>query len=126
MLNVHIPDHEPFEPARCEAAYAQARELFPRCFPEFEYRAFVCFSWLMDPQLDGFLKSSSNIRQFRERYLAFPALSDGQGAIVFLFLSPGCPPERLPENSSLQRALKRHYMDGKVIYEAGGILAAGK
>lgn len=126
VLNVHIPDHEPFDPARCEAAYAQARALFPRCFPDFAFRSFVCFSWLMDPQLDGFLKPSSNIRRFRESYLAFPAVSDGQGAIVFLFVAPGCPPERLPEKSSLQRALKRHYMEGKVIYEAGGILAAGR
>ena len=51
MLNVHIPETGPLEPGLCEAAYAQAIDRFAVWHPDERPRAFVCHSWLMDPQL---------------------------------------------------------------------------
>ena len=99
--------------------------MFAECFPEFKPKAFVCFSWLMDPQLREMLNPASKIIAFQSKFLRFPMKTNGEGACIFLFkntLSKKYDIPTLAEDTSLQRKVKRHYLDGKYIYDHGGVL----
>jgi hypothetical protein len=121
VLSVHIPAGEKLTPELCEESYKRSAEVISKCFPEFRFKAFVCFSWLMDPQLADMLPPDSNIVTFQNKYMRFPTYSSGRGAITFVFFDRYERLEDLPERTTLERSIKRHYLSGKYIYEPGGV-----
>lgn len=124
VISVHIPANEDFSPEICEQSYIEAGRIIKTCYPEFKYKAFTCHSWLMDPQLEKILKPGSNIIAFQRKYTRFPSISSGRGVFFFVFLKEYDQLQDLPENTSLERALKKHYIEGNYIYEPGGFFLA--
>ena len=121
VISVHIPPSKDFTPENMEAAYSACLKVFAKSFPEYKPKAFYCHSWLMEPQLREMMKPTSNILAFQGKYLRFPRISDGKAILIFLYDDPTITDWKdLPENSSLQRAVKQHYLDGKFIYEPCG------
>lgn len=122
VISIHIPSETDFTPQSVDKSLDEARRFFKKYFPEYEYRAFMCASWLMSPALCDILKPGSNIVSFNKRFMKFTNLSQGEGAISFVFLQNPKTADisALPENTSLERAIKNYYMSGKVIYEMTG------
>jgi len=73
----------------------------------------------MDPQLSKLLKPGSNITAFQRKFTRFPSVSSGKPC-KFVFFKQYKTLQELPENTSLERVLKKHYLDGHYIYEPGG------
>ena len=121
IINVHIPSHVPLTKENADASYARAWDVLPACYPEYQPKAFACFSWLLDPQLKQFLKPSSKLIAFQDKYRRFATKSGGTDVYSFLFKKPVEKIEELCEDTSLQRAVKAHYLDGKYIYAQGGV-----
>lgn len=122
IISVHIPDLPNFTPDAINASYKGCLEVIKNSFPEFTPKAFGCGSWMMDPQLRDMLKPTSNIVYFQSKYMRFPRSSQGKAVFTFLFKNQLIKNiEDQPENTSLERAAKKHYMDGKFIYEQGGV-----
>ena len=121
VLNVHIPSHVPLTKENADASYARAWKVLRACYPEYDPKCFTCFSWLMDPQLKQFLKPGSNLVAFQDKYLRFAMKSGGTDVYSFLFKKPVEKIEDLCEDTSLQRAVKAHYLDDKYIYAQGGL-----
>lgn len=120
-LSVHIPDEGDFSTESCENSYRRAAELFQRHFPELTVKAFCCHSWMMAPELAEILKPGSRITAFSSRYLRYPISTRGEDVLNFVFLLKGKTYEDLPEDTSLQRALKQRYLRGEYLYEYGGV-----
>jgi len=123
VLRIHIPPDGSFDRQSIETSYQTAREIFARCYPDYPYRAFFCHSWLMSPQLSQLLKPSSNILAFQKKFIPIPSKSGGNGCFAFLFgASPKTPEdlETLPEDTSLQRSVKKLYLDGGYLHEGEG------
>lgn len=124
VINVHIPGNIKLTPENCEFAYNECARIVKSAFPEFDYKAFVCFSWMMDKQLKDMLKSDSNIVRFQSRYTTFFRDKPTDGVFVFVYGYPaGVTPELndLAEDTSLRRAIKAHLLAGGKIYADGGI-----
>ncbi|MFB7086694.1 acyltransferase domain-containing protein [Streptomyces sp. NPDC056296] len=114
-LNLHIPDYRgPLTPAACDRSLGLAREFFRRHFPEEPYRAAMCHSWLLDPQLKRYLAADSNIVRFQERFRV--AREDTEPAdeepVRFVFGNPCLPVEGLPRRTSVERAVGDHLRAG--------------
>lgn len=123
ILNVHIPAHEPFDAELCRKSYANAREIFEKFYPEYNYKAFACFSWMLEKRLCDIIKKQSNIIDFASDYIAIPLLNDGKEVYTFLYhLENPVPIDELPENSSMQRAVKEYLKEGNIFYQKGGII----
>lgn len=121
VLSVHIPNKGALTKEACEASYKRAQAVFRACYPEFEFKAFHCHSWMLDPQLHKFLPESSNILAFQRKFTQYAGQTEGKDVFNFVFKLQFKEYNDMPEDTSLQRGLKKHYLDGKYIYEYEGI-----
>ena len=122
VVGVHIPAGGGLTPEIVDKSLMEIKQLIRDYFPEYEYKAFTCHSWLMDPQLQTMVGADSNIALFQNRFTILPVKSSGKGVFNFLFLKPNMDFDLadLPENTRLERKVKQHYLNGKYIYELIG------
>jgi len=122
VINIHIPSDGKFDQETIEQSFKQAREIFNHCYPDYPYKAFYCASWLMSVSLQTLLKPTSNILNFQKNFTLFPYPAYGTGVFQFVFPKQGIPDDynTLPEDTSLQRAVKETYLQGNYINEFSG------
>ena len=122
MLNIHIPAGSRMDHSLCGESFSKAVEFFPRHFPEKPFKGFMCISWLLDPQFQKILLPSCNIVKFQKEYYLYPVLSND--IEVFRSVFGGKPEDltRLPVGSSLQAAVKGHYLSGGHLQPGGMFL----
>ncbi|AKZ55125.1 hypothetical protein SAM23877_2076 [Streptomyces ambofaciens ATCC 23877] len=114
-LALHVPDFRgPLTPAACDRSLALAERFFRRHFPEEPYRAAMCHSWLLDPQLKGYLDADSNIVRFQERFRVAPQDTEpaDEEPVRFVFGDPSLPVDDLPRRTSVERAVGDHLRAG--------------
>ena len=121
MLAVHIPAKGALTRESCEESYAKAIEIFKKHYPERDFKAFRCHSWMMAPELADILKPGSNLLEFQRPYKKYPSHTKGEDVLNFVFKMKFTSYEDLPEDTSLQRALKKIYLSGGYLYEYCGI-----
>ena len=123
MVRIHIPRKGAFDRQTILDSYRRAKEIFRTSYPDMPFVAFFCSSWLMSPDLPDILKPESNILGFQDTFTHIPFSSSGR--LVFSFLFPGCAGDpalysQLPEDTSLQRAVKQRYLAGDFIRDGAG------
>ncbi|MEG0793529.1 MAG: acyltransferase domain-containing protein [Lachnospiraceae bacterium] len=107
VLNVHIPEGEPLLKEKCNASFEMAKEFFGE-----DYQYAVCTTWLLAPLLDEILDETSNIHQFKQRFLiydvnyAFPQIEQR------VFGTIQSDKAGYPENNSLQKKVKLKVLEG--------------
>lgn len=112
-LNVHIREGEKLEEEDCEESYRRAWEFYRSKGYNFTKILFVCDSWLINPKLNTLLKKDSNILKFQKRYcfLSEDIQSRQMEERVFGYVSERA--EEYPEETSLQKTLKKELMDNR-------------
>lgn len=123
LVGLHIPPDEPFGNDVVEEALEESKKLLAKYYPDYAYKAFFCASWLLDPALVDILGAEANISKFCKRFIPFGVKSAGTSPFGYVFKKYGkdIKVEEFSENSRLQRALKKHYLDGKAIYDMHGV-----
>jgi hypothetical protein len=123
-LALHIQESGPLTPETCDASLAEARDFFPRHFPDEDYRIVTCGSWLLDPQLAEYLSAESNMVRFQRRFTLAPELRDA-GIEIFRFVFRRIDGEldELPQRSTLERAVVEHVRAGRQWHERTGWFA---
>lgn len=121
-VSLHIPTDVDLRP---EVLYPSVKaglaELY-RLFPEYEGKTVFCHSWLLSPLLKDFLPEGSNILRFQQMFEINPQGTPGNEVLLWVFKNPKLPKEDLPENTSLQRKLKRFFLEGGQFLEGWGQL----
>ncbi len=123
VIAIHIPPGGELDKESVERSYARAREIFAKHYPDRPYKAFHCRSWLMSRELCGILKPTSNILAFQEKFIHYPRRDAGAKGIFYnVFPKIGVPEDYnlLPEDTSLQRSVKKLYLDGGYIHSGCG------
>ena len=122
VISVHIPSGGSLDYDECEKSYEEAEKLFFNYYSEYNFKAFTCFSWMMEKRLKSILGKETNITKFADEYIAFPYLNQGCGIYFNIYnLSGPVSPDALPENTSLQKGIKSYLAEGNAFYEKGGI-----
>lgn len=126
VLEIHIPGDGPLTPTACDKSFAQAVGFFAKHFPEEQYRRAVCHSWLLDEQLNDYLAADANILDFQRRF----ELTGEQAAadedvlnFVFGYLADR---SRLPQQTTLQRAIVSHLANGNHWYQRTGWITSDR
>ena len=126
LLSVHIPVDGDFSRDACKESYERARDVFKRFFPDIDIKGFVCYSWMMSPELKLHMKPTSRVLGFASPYKKFPIHTEGEDVLNFVFYLKFKTYEDLAEDTSLQRSLKKLYLEGGRLYEYGGIFAVDR
>ena len=122
-LGLHIPSGVDFSKEAIDESLKIGREIAKKTFPEYSPKLITCGSWLLDPTLRTLLGDSSRIVAFAERFIRCPGkASSGRAGFSFVFRGYSCPDSELPEDTSLRRKMKNHYLGGGYTYGYRGFI----
>lgn len=121
-LSVHIPRNTDFSPETVSQSMKEALERVRKCYPEWEPKVFFCSSWLLSPVLQEVLGESAKISSFALRYMRYPRKSAGNSPFSYVYPLGIEKIEDLPEDTRLQRGLKKVYLEGGFVYDTSGII----
>ncbi len=122
-ISVHIPSDADMTDGSVTASIKKSHEFIKKYYPENAGRRYMCESWLLSPKLREFLPETSKIRKFQDRFEIKEVLPDNMDCLEWLFKSTDKVPfEKLPEDTSLQRAVKPFIVAGGKLGAAFGIL----
>ena len=121
VIKFHIPRGADFTPSHVEESMKQGFMLCKLRYPECDFRKIVCTSWMLDPKLLDILPAHAKIAQFIRRFVLFPS-GDTAGTACMSYVWPGetCSTAELPENTSLQRGIKRMMLENAYIFWTTG------
>lgn len=122
VLSIHIPSDAVLTPENCDSSLASAEQFFREFYPEKAGLRYFCESWLLSPALKELLKPESNIIRFQNKFDILSWDRESKEYEMWVFQKQGLSPEELPENSSLQRNMKKFILDGGKVGEACGVL----
>ena len=109
VLNCHIQHGADLSPQSVAESFQNAKSFFITCFPAVQYRAFLCYSWLLYPPMLKQLPEESNIKQFSTNFSIIGFCNDPEQATEALFGSETSRSNRLPINAtSLQKLAFEH------------------
>lgn len=121
VINFHIPRGANFDSAHLEKSMEEGEALTRRYYPECDFKKIVCTSWMLDPKLLDILPEGSKIAYFIRHFILHPSM-DNAGVACMGYVWPGIdlPTEELPENTSLQRGIKKMMLGGSYTYWTSG------
>lgn len=112
-LGVHIPEGDKLTPESCRDSFEHAVAFFSMYFPEHDYKAFECDSWLLDAQHAQYLAETSNIVQFQRRFYLMPEPgANAEQTLDRVFGGRFAGIETAPQETSLQRHIIAHMRNG--------------
>lgn len=132
VLMMHIPPYGALDAQAADESIDLAAKCFKQWYPEEPVTAFVCSSWLLDPQLAEYLRPESNIVRFQRRFDLLPHLpsddpTEGDRELMRLGLQLEVPDgplvlDQIPQDTTLQRAFVTHLRSGGHWYQRMGLL----
>ncbi len=129
-INIHIDRNGRLEPKAVDNSFKQAKKLLKKYFPHIEGKKVVyrCHSWLLSLQMGLFLTPDRHIMYFQNLFLLLPPYEEDTGDDFYRFLfnmqksSPDFSLEKLPEDTSLRKKVKKYLIDGNVVQEGRGLI----
>lgn len=121
-IDMHIPSDADFSPAAVDASLTMAEAFFAGAFPEVAECEYRCHSWLLARELRDMLREGSNILSFQRRFEILSEDEGGLDGIDWVFHTYSTDLASLPEETSLQRKMKAHFLSGGVMHGARGRL----
>ncbi len=119
-LDLHIPAGGGMTAEACRDSFFEARAFFQKFFPQWQFNAFACGSWIFNPALQSILPSSANLVRLQQQVHLFPIPSAPDNGLYFVFGSPRFPDSISSSSSSLQKAIFNYIQQGNR-WRAGGM-----
>jgi hypothetical protein len=122
VLHLHIPRGAPLDLEACRQSLERALEFFPLHFPERQFVAFACESWLLDAQLEQMLPASSNLVRFQRQMYLIPVVGNQADVLDWVFDGAYSNPAQAPRDTALRRAVLDHLRRGGRLHGGGCFL----
>ncbi len=128
ILEIHIPAGSRLDLKECKESLAGALLFYKNYFPNRSITAFTCGSWLLEPQFEKILPQTSNIVQFQKLFHIYP-IPGNEGPFLDRVFGYGYTDklpdlQKLPRETSLQRAIADFLISGNRMRPAAGIILA--
>lgn len=122
VIGMHIPSDADFCPASVDESLRSSKIFFAVNYPELSNCEYRCHSWLLDSHLKDMLDENSNILNFQRRFEIFDEGEADNEFVEWVFKSRTTDYTTLPENTSLQKNMKKSLLAGVVIRNSYGRL----
>ncbi len=119
---IHIPSDAILEKKHLQSSYSQYKKFVSRYFSKYKNAELYCDSWLLVPELKQFLNENSNILYFQNSFEIISVDNESRAFMDWLYPNSDAKFNNLPENTSLQRKVKQHLLNGGKIGWAMGRL----
>ena len=122
-INVHIPAGAPLDPDACRESFELAKLFFRNHFPDYNFKAIVCFSWFLDNQFEEIVGEEANIVKFQHLGRIYP-ISGESAAINRIFgdRAGELGVNAVPHKTSMQRAVAEFVNNGGILRNGGMVL----
>ena len=121
-LSLHIPKKADISGETMKKAVADAYELAAQRYPEHNPVGVFGSSWILDPKLIGFTGEDSKITGLIRMFNVYPQKTGGRGPFGYVFPKNCTNYDELPEDTRLQRNMKKLYQSGDCIHEYAGVI----
>ena len=115
VINLHIPEDGRMDMKSCSVSLRRMSNFFAEYRPDYDWKGFICESWLLDPQLKPMLPENSNIIKFQSLGYYYD-LGHYEGTVFRIFGT--ADPQSIAEPNYLQRKAAE-------FLKAGGKFACG-
>ena len=127
VVKVHIPYGGKMTKEMCEESFKRARDIFNRCYPEYNFACFQIGCWMLSPELCDILSPESNIIAFRNNFTVYPIENNAMDAFLYVYgITSGKASdvdlEALPEDNSMRRGVKQKSLEGNFVHQFGGFM----
>lgn len=122
VISVHIPSNARLTIINCRRSYVDSQKFIRTYYPEYKESRFICHSWLLSPALKELLPSTSNIIVFQEAFEVSDWYKEEDDFMEWVYKKKFDDYKELPEDSSLQRNMKKHLLAGGLVGAAFGQL----
>ena len=109
VINLHIPEDGPMDFASCGASMRRMAEFFACWKPHYEWKGFLCESWLLDRQLHALLPARSNILKFQTLGRHYPT---GEPSDAVFRIFGYAAPESVVNPTTLQQSAAKFLREG--------------
>lgn len=111
VVNVHVPSGADLSAAAVEKSLEDAKLFFQQFLPDFKPKAFLCYSWLLYPQMLELLPKESRIASFAARFRIIGQVSDpyGSGAVKRIYGRRYARKAEYPQDTQLQKNAIGHF-----------------
>lgn len=122
VLAQHIPSGSDLTPDTVTSAFDKARDIAQKYYPEYNVKYISCNTWMYNPKIAEILGEESKIAKMGKRFVRFPIKSDATDVFGFVFPAMHDGYETLPENTRLERGLKKLYVEGGYLHNYAGVI----
>nr|WP_300006284.1 acyltransferase domain-containing protein [Tissierella sp.] len=120
IITIHILKDTDLSPGKVDKSFKLAREFFKDYFPEHDYKAFVCRTWMLYKPTMDILSEDSNIASFSKRFKTISQNQNTKQALDRIYGSDDLDEiKKMEKKSSLQ---KTAYKNLDKLGVAGGII----
>ena len=104
VIDFHIPTGVPYDLSAIRETFQMGRDFFQKHYPEYDYQAFWCVSWLYSPQLPHIMtKTDSHILSIQQQGYICPATPGETSLFEFVFKTAKPDFESIQPKTSLER-----------------------
>lgn len=122
-IDLHIPSDAKLQRKNLLESLHRARDFFKENYPAYGSVEMRCHSWLLSPTLKKLLPPKSRILGFQELFaIETIGVTEESEYITWVFKRPDISYKDLPENTSLQREMKKYLLAGGQLEDAKGTL----
>lgn len=125
-INLHIPSAGPLKRELCIDALRKMVKFFAEYRKDFNYKAVVCYSWILDPVFTRIMKST-NLADFQKlgHLYRFEGVDETNEVVWRVFDIPNGTPadiDRRPHNTGMRRAVAEYLKQGGKFSEYGTVI----
>ena len=103
VINCHIQCGANLSTEKIKASFSDAQALFKKIYPETKFKAFLCYSWLLYPDMLNLLSEDSKIKAFSKNFKIVSKVSDNEQAFENLFEKAYKRPPKIKNATALQK-----------------------
>lgn len=123
ILHVHISSEGKLLDEDVKKSFAEAPAFFAKYFPKYDFKAFVCSSWLLDTGLKNVMKPESNILQFQKNFRIALGSENGFALYWNIFgIEDFLPLDELTPTNGFQKRTLDYLKAGNKLYSGKGFI----
>lgn len=120
-ISVHIPSDAEFTKESVLKSVNEFKAFCKLYFPDWQDVKMVCDTWMLAPAMEELLSEGSNILSFKRMFELEQIDLEATWFMGWIYPGFDGPLETLPENTSLQKNMKKYLLSGKKVGVAKGV-----